>query len=155
MREFTHLITFVRPKNDNFNSQIVKKKQIYRYYVHPTFLQISLVHIHTPLLGLSLESQIVGELALVSLLALALLEEQTQDTLWVRTGRHFLQGLGRSQQRVHLHLLAPLILLLLLWLADGIAVHLLYKICLVLCCVEDLNPYQLSCPGSSAGRALA
>ena len=24
----------------------------------------------------------------------------------------------------------------------------------MLYCVEDLNPYQLSCPGSSGGRAL-
>ena len=27
--------------------------------------------------------------------------------------------------------------------------------CVVLCCVVDSNPYQLSCPGSSVGRALA
>ena len=25
----------------------------------------------------------------------------------------------------------------------------------MLCCVVDSNPYQLSCPGSSVGRALA
>ena len=31
-----------------------------------------------------------------------------------------------------------------------------FEVCLcVVYCVEDLNPYQLSCPGSSVGRALA
>ena len=30
-----------------------------------------------------------------------------------------------------------------------------FEVCLVLCCVVDSNPYQLSCPGSSVGRALA
>ena len=30
-----------------------------------------------------------------------------------------------------------------------------FEVCLVLCYVEDLNPYQLSCLGGSVGRALA
>ena len=44
MREFTHLITFVRPKNDNFNSQIVKKT---RSILYPPYLPPDLSCPHT------------------------------------------------------------------------------------------------------------
>ena len=35
------------------------------------------------------------------------------------------------------------------------AIALWFEVCLVLYCVVDSNHYQLSCPGSSVGRALA
>ena len=35
------------------------------------------------------------------------------------------------------------------------AIAQLFEVCLVLCCVVASNPYKLSCPCSSVGRALA
>lgn len=92
---------------------------------------LALVKVQALLLALSLNGQIVGELAFSALPTLARLEEGAQHRLWIDALVDLLRGDHRLEELVHLRQL----LLLLLLLREGI---------LLVFCLEEMHTFWSS-----------